>query len=576
MGKYGKVNRPRRESSGNGVVLVVVNTIGSYWDNSIVFETIISSIEHFGIPYRLIDLANERLKENLLLNCSGIIIAQNRIGNFLTKKENMLIADAVKNGIGLVNFDNDIRLYKDSYLEIFGFDRINHHPYASNLMRIINNEHYISEMQNESEYHNFNRMVSGISVETWRDDVVPLAECILGKEQLVYIRHLTPWSAYEPGNYPVVFATKWGKGKAVQFTINPRIWKREFYGHAQGINDLLWRSIIWSVKKPFAANIIPPFVTLSFDDCSGRHDLKYIDISVEHGYKPLVGLFLDNVPKKLYPKIKEDITSGKVEYCTHAFGYYNLLYQKYGDRQFSNQELEKNFTFEDCWWTNIGAEPTNTIRPHFGEMAVNSLPFLKKRNRLFINPPLQTGLLKADMCMEDGYWPYSLNNCFYDYLPDDNDFYVYNAMLERFQEDFLSGCTVSCCESKNNDIEKAGKNMASQIRHGLRGGFYSEIITHEQKLHGLSLDEWSNILSGANILTKGIEKKYASHDDIGLYLKSKDSVWIDDYNVDKISYNVILKGSTDKTLLLSIFYDEEDYIKREYVSINPFKGKAII
>jgi len=32
----------------------------------------------------------------------------------------------------------------------------------------------------------------------------PLAEGILGKDQLIYIRHLAPWSAFEPRNFPLL------------------------------------------------------------------------------------------------------------------------------------------------------------------------------------------------------------------------------------------------------------------------------------------------------------------------------------------------------------------------------------
>ena len=66
------------------------------------------------------------------------------------------------------------------------------------------------------EFHTFDRMVTAIAAEKWGDSVVPLADGILGKEQLIYIRHLAPWSAFEPRNYPLVFATEWGAGRAVQ------------------------------------------------------------------------------------------------------------------------------------------------------------------------------------------------------------------------------------------------------------------------------------------------------------------------------------------------------------------------
>ena len=130
-------------------------------------------------------------------------------------------------------------------------------------------------------------MVTGTIVEEWGEQVVPLAEGILGKEQLIYIRHLSPWSAYEPRNYPSCSQRDTAKGRPMQFTVNPRVWRHEFFGHAQGIDDLFWRSILWTVRKPFAANMIPPFVTLSIDDCCGRHDFAYVDVANKHHFVPL-------------------------------------------------------------------------------------------------------------------------------------------------------------------------------------------------------------------------------------------------------------------------------------------------
>jgi hypothetical protein len=552
MKKFGMLERKRHCSTGNGALLVIVNSVGSYWDYSIVNETVLVALEHFGMPYRILDLYQEHLSAEILSDCAGIVLAQSRLGKFLTPEENKLIADAVKDGIGLVSFDNDIRMYSGAYLEIFGFEEINPHPYASNVLRIKDNTHYISEMQEYGEYHIFDQMVTAIAVEKWREDVVPLTECILGKEQLVYIRHLTPWSAFEPRNYPVVFAARWGKGKAVQFTLNPRVWKNGFYGHAKGLDDLFHRSILWTVRKPFAANIVPPFVTMSFDDCSGRHDFKYVDITVDHGYVPMPSLFLRRVSEKLFPKIREDLRSGKVEYNTHAFDYYDHLYHEYGKGEYSIEKLKEIFFYEDAWWRKVGEKPGTTVRFHLGEMGVNALPFLKERGRLFLNPALQTGILKADMYMGDGFWPYNLQNCYYDYLPDDHDFFVYNAMWKRSQEDFLTGCTVSLKENDYNDVEKAGHNLARQILHGLRAGFYGEIVTHEQKFESLSMDEWDRILRSGRKLTAKLEKIFIGHNNIAHYLKSKDGAWIKEAVVSNGSIRFKLAGKTDTPLRISI------------------------
>ena len=182
----GLAQRKRHSASGNGALLVVVHSGGPYWERMIVDETVLVALEHFGIPYRLLDLAEERPEPEVLNRCAGILMAQNGLGECLSDSETGAIADAVRNGAGLVNFDYDLRYYKGPLLEIFGFERINPHPYATNTMRIRESDHYITELQAAGEYHEFDRMVTAISVEKWCEGVVPLADGILGKDQLIY------------------------------------------------------------------------------------------------------------------------------------------------------------------------------------------------------------------------------------------------------------------------------------------------------------------------------------------------------------------------------------------------------
>lgn len=572
----GRLQRERRFSTGNGALLVIVDGRGGYWDRQIVDETIVVALEHYGMPYRLFDLAAEHLDAAALSDCAGIVLAQNHLGGSLTEAETTLVAEAVKSGVGLVNFDHDLGQYRSALLEIFGFGRINPNPLATNVIRIPENNHYITRLQSPGEYHTFDRMVTGTIVDEWRKDVVPLAEGILGKDQLVYIRHLSPWSAFEPRNYPILFAAHWGKGKAVQFALNSRVWRNAFFGHARGMDDLFWRSILWVVSKPFAANMVPPFVALSVDDCSGRHEFAYVSVANKHHYVPLISLFLKRVPEHLFPRIKAEVQSGKAQFATHALDYYTLLAFNFGRGECTLEELESRFAFDDVWWRKVGASPGATIRFHWGEWGVNSLPFCKQRGRTFFCPALQTGLHKADMCMLDGFWPFNLQTCYYDYLPDDHDFFAFAAMFPRQQEDFLTGCTPLLRESDRTDVEKAARNAAARICHGLRGCFYAEIVTHEQKLGALTLDEWDRILKDAANHTKTYEKIFASHDDIARYLKGKDGVWIKESKVEGKQIRCKLAGRTQTPLRLSVFHDEEDSVSREYCSVDAFDGHAEI
>ncbi len=570
----GRVQRERHTSTGNGALLVVIDSGGPYWERMIVEETVLAALAHFGMPFRLLDLAGERPAPESLDQCAGILLAQNGLGASLTRCETGLIADAVRSGAGLVNFDYDLRAYKGPLLEIFGFDRINPHPYATDTVRMQERDHYITELQSPGEFHTFDRMVTAIAAEKWGDSVVPLADGILGKEQLIYIRHLSPWSAFEPRNYPLAFATERGAGRAVQFTLNSRVWRNAFYGHARGMDDLFWRSIVWTARKPFAANMIPPFVTMSWDDCEGRHDFAFADIANSYGFKPMPSLFIANVPERLFPKIRAGMQSGEIHYNSHALDYYRLLIYNFGKGECSQAELESNFAFADAFWNQVGANPGATLRFHWGEYGVRALPFLKERGHRFFCPALQTGLHKADMCMQDGFWPYGLQTCYYDYLPDDHDFFAFAAMLARHQEDFLTGCTPYLRENERTDVEKAAGNAAVQIRHGLRAGFYAEIVTHEQKFDAVTMEEWDRILARTGTMTAGYEKIYASHDEIGHYLQGKDGVRFDQVSTNGAAARYTLAGRTSVPLRISAFRNEGDAVVREYADVDAFDGRA--
>lgn len=572
----GRVQRDRHTSTGNGALLVVIDSGGPYWERMIVEETVLAALAHFGMPFRLLDLAEERPKPESLDQSAGILLAQNGLGESLTHAETGLIAGAVRNGAGLVNFDYDLRGYNGPLLEIFGFDRINPHPYATDTVRMQERDHFITELQSPGEFHTFDRMVTAIAAEKWGESVVPLADGILGKEQLIYIRHLAPWSAFEPRNYPLAFATEWGEGRAVQFTLNSRVWRNAFYGHARGMDDLFWRSIVWTARKPFAANMIPPFVTMSWDDCEGRHDFAFADIANSYGFKPMPSLFIANVPERLFPKIRAGMQNGEIHYNSHALDYYRLLIYNFGKGECSQAELESNFAFADAFWKRVGAHPCATLRFHWGEYGVRALPFLKERGHRFFCPALQTGLHKADMCLQDGFWPYGLQTCYYDYLPDDHDFFAFAAMLARHHEDFLTGCTPYLRENEKTDVEKAAGNAALQIRHGLRAGFYAEIVTHEQKFDAVSMDEWDRILARTQALTDDYEKIYASHDEIGHYLQGKDGVRFERVTTDGAAMRYALAGRTSAPLRISVFRNQGDAVVREYREVDAFEGRASV
>jgi len=557
-------------------LLVLVDSSGPYHNRNIVDETILVALEHFGMPYRLLDLAQQRPSAELLAGCAGLVIAQAGLGDSLTEEESQLIADAVGEGLGLVNFDGDLRRYRGPLLEVFGFRGVERLPYASNLILVPSNEHYITWLQEPRAFHESLRMVTAVMVKEWRDDVEVLAEAVLGKEQLIYIRHLVPGNAYEPKHYPIVFAARWGEGRAVQWLMNPRLWRGGALGHLGGLDDLFWRGIVWAVRKPFVANMIPPFVTMSFDDCSGRHDFRYLDICTQYGYTPLVSVFLDNIQEKHRPMLRGKAEAGEILINTHGWDYYKLHYYDFGVEDYSEEQVRRLFQQEDEFYRWLGVNPCHIAVCHYGDMGVRALPYLKQRRRTFIRTPTHVGVRRADQCLTDaggGYWPYDSTARFYDVLPDDDDFYIFGSFNVRYLADFLTVATLSLRESPFNDIEKAAELAASQMRNGLGDGFFADVLTHEQKLGVLTLQEWDRILARTAEKTSRFEKIFSHHDDIAAYLKSKDGTWLARIEGLNGGVRCALSGRAERPLQLSLFVDVDGGAERRYVDVLAFEGQ---
>ncbi len=575
----GRVQRPRHTAEGNGALLVLVDSGGPYHARSIVDETVLVALVHYGFPYRLVDLAAERLTAPLLAACAGVVIAQDGVGNRLSEAEARLIADAVSAGMGFVNLDWDLRQAPGPLLEIFGFRGVERLPYASDLIRVPANDHYVTWLHQAGAFHKSRRMVTALAVKEWREDVVPLAEALLGKDQLVYIRHLVPGNAYEPGHYPIVFAASWGRGRAVQYMMNPRLWRNGALGHLGGLGDLFWRAIVWAARKPFVAHIVLPFVTMSFDDCSGRHDFRYLDVCTKHGYIPLVALFIGNVRERHFPILRRKAEAGEIIVSTHARDYYDLQYYDFGVGERSEEAMRQLFEQEDDFYRRLGVQPCRTVRIHWGEVGVRSLPYLKARGRTTFCIPTHIGEHKADQFLTDGgegYWPYDTVQCFYDYLPDDNDFYIIGAFGERHLADFLTGATAWLKESPFNDIEKAAEHAAGQIRHGLDNGFYGDVLTHEQKFSAVTVDDWDRILARAGQMTSRYEKIFVPYDTVSAYLKSKDQSWLARVEQAGSGVHCTLAGRTESPLRLSLFTDVDGGVERRYLDVPAFAGEMVV
>src|ERR1041385_7903033 len=106
------------QSAGNLSVVVVVDS--SQPEFAFQFETTFGALSHLGLPFRVLDLADQTVSDDLLADCRAVIISQEHLGVRLGTDGAASLLRSLEAGAGLVNFDNDLTGYGNGWLEAAG------------------------------------------------------------------------------------------------------------------------------------------------------------------------------------------------------------------------------------------------------------------------------------------------------------------------------------------------------------------------------------------------------------------------------------------------------------------------
>jgi hypothetical protein len=212
---------------------------------------------HLQIPYRLIDVSQTAAQD--LTSVQLIVAGHSHLG--LSGAWQDAITTAVAGGTGFVNLDNDIGIGAETHIRtIFnatgatiGQDQTTIViPAAAQVGGA--NAHYIAALQRHwlgdpagditYKYHGIN-------------SITPTDATLLTGATGTVVAEL--------GTDPLIIATTYGQGRAVDFTSYDYMLNDRF-GFAQGCDDLFWRSLVWAARKPFAMRGYPRIAAIQMDD----------------------------------------------------------------------------------------------------------------------------------------------------------------------------------------------------------------------------------------------------------------------------------------------------------------------
>ena len=375
-----------------GALVLVNSTAPNYPDFQSRLEPYLAQ---FGIPCEVRDIsvkppgADAGGYSVIIIGHRGLDPAR----RFLTAEAEQAVLAAVKGGAGLVSFDGLLAswdrnraapLYGFSS-EIFGlgFTRAGR---AETITIGAGGGHFITNLRAAPRSVQLNRPM-------------PVPGLSPGETTRILAR---------AGEFPLLMAAEYGQGRAVLFAADD--WAGpEVKGKLYGLDDLVWRSIVWAARKPFVMRGMPKFLAFRVDDVSGfgiganRH-LGWVLAANRYGLTPWLGAFLDDLREdpEATRRLADLTQKGLATASAHARRWSSFFYLEEPLRTDEAQRnilgkplpdaaLAANFKEADEFFARNKIARTNLVLPHFYESQPNIYAGLKKWGVEFVGTVLAPG-----------------------------------------------------------------------------------------------------------------------------------------------------------------------------------------
>lgn len=343
-------------------------------------------LDHFGIPYSVLDISTNQVGPNLT-NYALLIIGHAQLDTnhtYLDAQEQSNVVQAVGAGTGLVNFDsvlaagNGLATNYQYVQDIFGFT----YPGGNtgNFLYEVN----FTATEPAGQFHYIlarhpltNNTIAYRTALTLLNVTAPPEVKVLARSN-------------EPGKsgQPLLSVKNFGAGHAVQWGSYDWM-KTSVKGPVSGLDDLVWRGLIWAARKPFVMRSMPNLVTLRVDDTHGPH--WWLKIATETGFRPWVGPFITSMPTTNIAELRQFATNGLCTVSVHSFTPGNFTFYNHdAQAAWSDVEISNRMYHARQWHLTNGIPLSKVIVPHTSEIGLNAFPWFKQWGTEFftmINEP---------------------------------------------------------------------------------------------------------------------------------------------------------------------------------------------
>jgi uncharacterized repeat protein (TIGR01451 family) len=380
------------------------------------------------------------------------------------------------------------------------------------------------------------------------------------------------------GSLPFLAVSTHGQGRAVQWGSYDWM-SHDVLGPVYGLDDLVWRSIVWAARKPFVMQGLPPFVTMRVDDESGP--FWWIDIANEFDIKPWAGLFFHNIDSSEAEHLSSLVHDGLATTSIHAFNG-GFFYYNHSGSDWPDDVMADHYAEGTQWHEDNDIPISKFVLPHYYEIGTNAFQGLSDWDVEFVGTMMDPGTRYGDPWLVGG--PYrrhaSRQSSRYGGPVYYADFLTVPGHPE-FDGQFFN-CVTEIRDDAgyewypDNDVPGSIGRGTRQTIRALDSMVLATLFTHGQHIYDITPDNWRAILDGITTNLEPYDPIYVTLDHACQYVRAMHTSDITDSTYDPATRQLTttLGGETDMPTMFYLFTERDGEIQHVLVDAPTFSGST--
>jgi len=560
---------------------VLVNSASAKYSD---FQQLIQPyLDNFGVPYTVRDISTNAATTNLS-DYALVIIGHKQLDTNhirLDSSAQANITAAVSNGVGLVIFDNDLAVGTapryQFVQDIFAFAYTNT---TTSLSVMFPSTEPSSQMNYITALHQTNETISlrtsmnlaGITMPTNVTGILM------------------------SGGRPLLAVKKFGLGRAVQWGSYDWI-PTDVLGPLEGMDDTVWRSMVWAARKPFLMRGMPNFVTFRVDDSEGP--FWWAQMAIDAGFKPFLPIFLGSINQANTADLRRMVTNGNATTSIHSFTAGTMFYFNHQtETSYSDSVISNNFYIGTQWHATNGIPISKVVQTHYSEIGPNAFAGLQQWGVEFIPIEVVPGTIEyganpAPWLVAGPYRYYetpgqgqsNLPLYYADFLTIPGHPEMAEAFFNCYSEIRDAGSCGEWCPN-NGDVATVIARGTDMIKRSLDSLVLPNLFTHEWYIHptsccgstAITSNNWRAILSGITNNLAPYKPLYVTLDYGNQYVRATRTSRIISSQFDTSSgeVSVSLSGYADLDTSVEVFVGADSSISNYIGTIAAFTNPVTV